>query len=208
MRMRATHFTTWCLYSKRTRALTFSSKLTRALTFEDACDTLQAEEPAVGWSHPPWLVRYFTTAFYYCVLLLRFTTAFYYCVLLLCFTTVCYYCVGNVEATSDTRPTQLHNRYNICREHILWQENTFYGKRTHSMAREHILWQENTFHSKRTHSMVREHILWQENTFNGKRIHSTAREHILQGYARKLTALQVWCLHLSYCTHSPNKKKM
>ena len=57
-------------------------------------------------------------------------------------------------------------------EHIL----QYHSKRTHSTAREHILYQENTFYTNGTHStvslgdmIVREHILYQE----------VVREHIL-----------------------------
>ena len=31
--------------------------------------------------------------------------------------------------------------------------------RTHFMEREHILWEENTFYGKKTHSMEREHVI-------------------------------------------------
>jgi hypothetical protein len=71
------------------------------------------------------------------------------------------------------------------------------GKRTHSVVREHILWQEDTFCGKRTqprasaarqpvytqHIMYMyfagERILQQENTFYSKITRPIAREHIL-----------------------------
>ena len=45
----------------------------------------------------------------------------------------------SASCTLAVRTSSIFLTPRYLREHILWQENTFYGKRTYSMAREHIL---------------------------------------------------------------------